>query len=124
MAIIGEMHYLTIGDKTYTLPSGGGGGSSVLVDTVLTSGTKSATLNVDGVNYDIYSVTNTDTKLQVASVTSGTTYYPLVGTGTTAATRQYDTTGLVYVGTNGTANDTNGNSLLTLGNSTASTTAN
>lgn len=31
---------------------------------------------------------------------------------------------MVYVGTNGTANGTNGNSLLTLGNSTASTTAN
>lgn len=68
--------------------------------------------------------TNTDTKLQVAAVTSGTTYYPIVGTGTTAATRQYDTTGFVYVGTNGTANGSNGNALLTLGNSTASTTAN
>ena len=123
MAIIGEMHYLTIGDKTYTLPSGGGGGSSVLVETILTSGTKSAVLNVDGVNYDIYSVTNTDTKLQVAAVTSGTTYYPLVGTGTTAATRQYDTTGLIYVGTNGTSSVV-GSSKLTLGNSTASGTAN
>lgn len=67
---------------------------------------------------------NTDTKLQIATVTSGTTYYPIVGTGTTAATRQYDSTGFVYVGTNGTANGTNGNSLLTLGNSTASTSAN
>ncbi len=67
---------------------------------------------------------NTDTKLQIAIVTSGTTYYPIVGTGTTAATRQYDSSGFVYVGTNGTANGTNGNSLLTLGNSTASTSAN
>ena len=62
--------------------------------------------------------------MKVAAVTSGTTYYPIVGTGTAAATRQYDTTGFVYVGTNGTANGTNGNALLTLGNSTASTTAN
>lgn len=67
---------------------------------------------------------NTDTKLQIATVTSGTTYYPIVGTGTTAATRQYDSTGFIYVGTNGTANGSNGNALLTLGNSTASTSAN
>ena len=80
--------------------------------------------HVTGLSTATEDVTNTDTKLQVAAVTSGTTYYPIVGTGTTAATRQYDTTGLVYVGTNGTANGTNGNSLLTLGNSTASTTAN
>lgn len=93
---------------------------------------------IDSITYDTYgrvtgvntkTVTlpadsNTDTKLQVAAVTSGTTYYPIVGTGTTAATRQYDTTGFIYVGTNGTANGTNGNALLTLGNSTASTTAN
>ena len=40
-----------------------------------------------------------DSKLEVAAVTSGTTYYPIVGTGTTAATRQFDTTGLKYTGT-------------------------
>jgi hypothetical protein len=68
-------------------------------------------------------VTNTDTKLQVAAVTSGTTYYPIVGTGTTAATRQYDTTGFIYKGTNGTTS-TVGSAQLTLGNSTASGTAN
>lgn len=80
--------------------------------------------HITGISTATESVTNTDTKLQVAAVTSGTTYYPIVGTGTTAATRQYDTTGFIYVGTNGTANGTNGNALLTLGNSTASTTAN
>lgn len=80
--------------------------------------------HVTGISTATESVTNTDTKLQVAAITSGTTYYPIVGTGTTAATRQYDTTGFIYVGTNGTANGTNGNALLTLGNSTASTTAN
>ena len=67
--------------------------------------------------------TNTDTKLQVAAVTSGTTYYPIVGTGTTAATRQYDTTGFIYKGTNGTTSVV-GSAQLTLGNSTASGTAN
>lgn len=68
-------------------------------------------------------VTNTDKKLQVAAVTSGTTYYPIVGTGTTAATRQYDTTGFIYKGTNGTTSAV-GSAQLTLGNSTASGTAN
>lgn len=67
--------------------------------------------------------TNTDEKLKVAAVTSGTTYYPIVGTGTTAATRQYDTTGFIYKGTNGTTSAV-GSAQLTLGNSTASGTAN
>jgi len=67
--------------------------------------------------------TNTDSKLQVAEVTSATQYYPLVGTGTTAATRQYDTTGFKYKGTNGTTSAV-GSSILELGNSTASGTAN
>lgn len=65
----------------------------------------------------------TDTKLTVAEVTSGTTYYPIVGTGTTAKTRQYDTTGFVYTGTNGKTSVV-GSAQLTLGNSTASGTAN
>ena len=69
--------------------------------------------------------TNTDEKLKIAAVTSGTTYYPIVAANsTTAANRQYDATGIAYTGTNGTANGTNGNALLTLGNSTASTSAN
>lgn len=38
----------------------------------------------------------TDEKLAVVEVTSGTTYYPIVGTGASAATRQYDTTGFKY----------------------------
>ena len=67
----------------------------------------------------------TDEKLKVAEVTSGTTYYPLVGTGTTAATRQYDTTGLTYQANNGIANDpsSNGVSILTLGNNKASSSS-
>lgn len=79
--------------------------------------------HVTGISTATETVTNTDTKLQVAAVTSGTTYYPIVGTGTTAATRQYDTTGFVYVGTNGTTSAV-GTAILTLGNSTASGTAN
>ena len=67
-------------------------------------------------------VTNTDTKLKVAEVTSATQYYPLVGTGTTAAERQYDTTGFKYKGTTGTTSAV-GSAILELGNSTASGTA-
>lgn len=79
--------------------------------------------HITGISTATETVTNTDTKLQVAAVTSGTTYYPIVGTGTTAATRQYDTTGFVYKGTNGTTSAV-GSAQLTLGNSTASGTAN
>lgn len=68
-------------------------------------------------------IANTDEKLKIAAVTSGTTYYPIVGTGTTAATRQYDATGLTYKGTNGTTS-TVGTAKITLGNNTASGTAN
>lgn len=93
---------------------------------------KGITINTDGKGHITgLSVTsgkipgnpNTDTKLQVAEVTSGTQYYPLVGTGTTAATRQYDTTGFTYKGTNGTTSAV-GSSILVLGNSTGSGTAN
>ena len=67
-------------------------------------------------------IANTDAKLQVAEVTSATQYYPLVGTGTTAATRQYDTTGFKYKGTTGTTSAV-GSAIVELGNSTASGTA-
>lgn len=79
--------------------------------------------HVTGISTATESVTNTDTKLQVAAITSGTTYYPIVGTGTTAATRQYDTAGFSYTGTSGTTSVV-GTAQLTLGNSTASGTAN
>lgn len=66
----------------------------------------------------------TDTKLQITPVTNGITYYPIVAANsTTAAIRQYDAMGISYTGTNGTANDTDGNAVLTLGNAIASTTA-
>ena len=81
--------------------------------------------HVTGISTATETVTNSDTKVSTAAVTSGTSYYPVVGADTTsAATKFYDKTGIVYTGTNGTANGTNGNALLVLGNSTASTTAN
>ena len=110
---------------TSTLTAGGSGSGTSTASIELVAGT-GITLTDDATNKKITiasSVTNTDTKLQVAAVTSGTTYYPIVGTGTTAATRQYDTTGFIYKGTNGTTSVV-GSSILTLGNSTASGTAN
>ena len=110
---------------TSTLTAGGSGSGTSTASIELVAGT-GITLTDDTTNKKITiasSVTNTDTKVQVAEVTSGTTYYPLVGTGTTAATRQYDTTGLIYKGTNGTTSAV-GYSTLTLGNNKASGTAN
>lgn len=106
--------------NTYTTTIATDSGTNQLT---LAHGTKYK-LTAGGTSFIFTTPTDTDEKLKVAAITSGTTYYPIVGTGATAATRQYDTTGFVYVGTNGTANGSNGNALLTLGNSTTSTTAN
>ena len=67
---------------------------------------------------------DTDEKLQIQAITSGTTYYPIVATNsTTAAVRQYDSNGFSYIGTNGNLSIT-GTSKLTLGNNVASGTLN
>lgn len=63
----------------------------------------------------------TDEKLKISAATSGSSYYLLLGNGTSAATRQYDTA-LQFSGTTGTASGTGGNTMLTLGNSTTSST--
>ena len=86
MALIGEMKYLQIGSNTYEIPTSelpiassstlGGikvgtnlsidsstgvlsvtGIPSISITRNLTSGTKSATINIDGTDYDIYSTT-------------------------------------------------------------------
>ena len=72
--------------------------------------------HVTGISTATETVTNTDKKLQIAAVTSGNTYYPIVGTGTVAATREYDTTGFKYEAQTGTTSAV-GNATLTLGNS-------
>lgn len=72
--------------------------------------------------YKAYANSGTDAKLQVGEVTSGTLYYPIVGTGTTAATRQYDTTGFSYKAVNG-ASSSEGSASLTLGNNLDLSTA-
>lgn len=96
--------------------------------TAITSATGNVSFNVPTktshlTNDSGFITSDSDKKLEIGSVTSGTQYYPIVGTGTTAATRQYDTTGFQYKGTNGTTSAV-GSSILTLGNSTASGTAN
>ena len=67
----------------------------------------------------------TDTKVTTAALTSGTTYYPILATGTGTATRQIDSTlsGLKYVSTAGTTSAV-GAATLYLGNTTGSGTAN
>lgn len=55
MAVVGEMQYLTIGGNTYSIPTSGG--STVQVVPALVTGTKSATITVDGTSYDLYAPT-------------------------------------------------------------------
>lgn len=66
-----------------------------------------------------------DEKVKLTALTSGTTYYPLLGTGVGTATRQIDSTlgGLKYISTAGTSSAI-GTAILQLGNATASGTAN
>jgi hypothetical protein len=69
--------------------------------------------------------TNTDTKVTVSALTSGTTYYPILATGTGNASRQIDSgyNGLQYISTAGTST-TGGSALLSLGNNIATGAAN
>lgn len=109
---------LALADHTHTTSLASGGTSTVNL-----SANTTYTLTAGGTSVIFKTPADSDTKVSTAAVTSGTTYYPIVGTGTTAATRQFDTTGFVYKGTNGTTSAV-GSAILTLGNSTASGTAN
>lgn len=91
-----------------------------------TAGTSGYVLKSNGSGAPTWtSATLTDTKVTVAALTSGTTYYPILATGTGTATRQIDSTlqSFTYKATAGTTS-TNGTSTLELGNSIASGTAN
>ena len=77
--------------------------------------------HVTGISTATETVTNTDEKLKLEAVASGT-YYPIVGKDAAASVRQYDTTGLSYQFSNGTTTST-GNAELILGNNTAQGTA-
>ena len=90
----------------------------------LKAGTGITLANSSGTVTITNSSTNTDTKVSTAAVTSGTTYYPVVGSDTTSAeTKFYDKTGITYTGTNGTTSAV-GVARLELGNSTASGSTN
>lgn len=118
MALIGPMKYLTIGESTYEIQG------QEITSSAITSALGYTPYN-GSTNPNGYITSFTDEKLKTTAVTSGTTYYPIVGSNsTTAANKNYDSTGFSYAGTNGTANGTNGNALLTLGNNTASTSVN
>ena len=79
--------------------------------------------HVTGLSTATETVTNTDYQLQLSEVGSSSTYYPVVGNGNTAQSRQYDTTGWIYSATNGTTSSA-GNATITLGNNKTATTTN
>lgn len=109
---------------TSTLTAGGSGSGTSTSDLTLAAGT-GITLTDDTSNRKITiacSVTNTDEKLKVAEVTSGTTYSIIMGSGTSANPRQYDSTGLLYTATTGTTS-AEGTSSLAIGNATGTGTA-
>ncbi len=103
---------------TSTLTASGSGSGTSTSDFTLAAGT-GITITDDTSNRKMTigcSVTNTDTKVSTAAVTSGTTYYPVLGSDTTSAeSKFYDKTGISYLGTSG-GNSTNGIATLTLGN--------
>lgn len=68
-----------------------------------TAGTSGQVLTSNGSGAPTWAAATggTDEKLALSEVTSGTIYYPIMGTGTTAATRQYDTGGLSYINDGG-----------------------
>ena len=112
---------------TSTLTAGGSGSGTSTSDFTLAAGTGiTITDDTSARKMTIAcSVTNTDTKVSTAAVTSGTTYYPVLGADTTsAATKFYDKTGISYTATNGTASAHNGQALLTLGNNLSRSQAN
>ena len=75
-------------------------GSIVSVSRSLTSGTKSATITVNGTGYDIYSTNNDDTKNTAGSTDSSSKLF-LIGATSQAANPQTYSHDTAYVGTNG-----------------------
>ena len=142
MATYNDIKKIKIGDNTFVfhvptasevgaLPSSttipaitlnGSGSTSPSFYAPTTVGTSGYVLKSNGSGAPTWtSATLTDTKVSTAAVTSGTTYYPIVGADTTsAATKFYDKTGISYTGKSG-ASSSEGYATLTLGNSTSST---
>ena len=108
---------------TSTLTAGGSGSGTSTSALTLAAGSN-VTLT-DNTSTKTITIAATDTKVTTAALTSGTTYYPILATGTGTATRQIDSTlqSFIYKATAGTTS-TNGTSALELGNPIASGTAN
>lgn len=104
MALIGEMQYLTIGDSTYSIPTG----TTVEVERNLTSGTKSATIKVDGTSYDLYAPTaptitnNSITGITIADHSSTTIYGVQANTTSVTGVSGSTTASKVTVGNSST----------------------
>ena len=118
---------VTVNYNTYAHSFDGSSGTSYFFSSRVIEATKATqtdlTLTPTGWSEDSYILAPTDAKLALTAITSGTTYYPIVATSSaTAASRQYDRTGFVYKGTNGTSSVV-GSAALTLGNATASGSA-
>lgn len=108
-----------------TGPTAGSNSTAVTVNTITTTSNRYYAIEMDSAGHAFVNVpweTNTDEKLKIGAVTSGTTYYPIVATNSAAAaTRQYDTN-FIYKSTNGSTSAT-GTSILTIGNNAQKTTA-
>ena len=72
MALIGEMQYLKIGNNTYSIPINGG--SSVQIERNLTSGTKSATITIDGTSYELFAPTPSIIPTNISAFTNDSGY--------------------------------------------------
>ena len=116
--------YSTTGTATLTTSSQAYTNSPTIAARTTTSG-KYYGIEIDSNGRLFVNVPWTDTKVTTAALTSGTLYYPILATGTGTATRQIDSTlnGLTYKSTAGTTSAV-GTAQLTIGNSTASGTAN
>lgn len=116
--------YSTTGTATLTTSSQAYTNSPTIAARTTTSG-KYYGIEIDSNGRLFVNVPWTDKQVTTAALTSGTTYYPILATGTGTATRQVDSTlnGFTYKSTAGTASVV-GSAVLTLGNNTSSGTAN
>ena len=109
---------------TSTLTAGGSGSGTSESDLTLAAGT-GISITDDTTNKKMTiacTITNTDTKVSTAAVTSDTQYYPIVGTNTTSAATKYYDVDYGYLASSGTTSAL-GYGRLKLGNTTASGTA-
>ena len=116
--------YSTTGTATLTTSSQAYTNSPTIAARTTTSG-KYYGVEIDSDGRLFVNVPWTDKQVTTAALTSGTTYYPILATGTGTATRQIDSTlkGLTYKSTAGSTS-TAGSAALTLGNDIATGTAN